>query len=101
MKLSEERSGLCWLCIGQESCMYCDMCVCVCARSVAKSWPTLWTVDLQAPLSLEFSRPESWIGLPFPPPGELLNPGITDTFPECLALAGSFFTTEPPGTPLL
>ena len=38
MKLSEERSGLCWLCIGQESCMYCDMCVCVCARSVAKSW---------------------------------------------------------------
>ena len=30
MKLSEERSGLCWLFIGQEPCMYCDMCVCVC-----------------------------------------------------------------------
>ena len=30
MKLSEERSGLCWFFIGQEPCMYCDVCVCVC-----------------------------------------------------------------------
>ena len=30
----------------------------------------------QAPLSVEFSRQEYWSGLPFPPPGDLPNPGI-------------------------
>ena len=35
-------------------------------------------------------------GLPFPSPGDLLNPGIE---PASLALAGGFFTTEPPGKP--
>ena len=37
--------------------------------------------------------------LPFPPPGDLLNPG---TEPESLAspaMAGGFFTTAPPGKP--
>ena len=29
----------------------------------------------QAPLSIEFSRQEYWSGLPFPSPGDLLNPG--------------------------
>ena len=29
----------------------------------------------QAPLSMEFSRQEYWSGLPFPPPGDLPNPG--------------------------
>ena len=29
---------------------------------------TLWTMAHQAPLSIEFSRKESWSGLPFPPP---------------------------------
>ena len=33
-------------------------------------------------------------GLPFPPPGDLPNRGIKPVSP---ALAGSFFTTEPPG----
>ena len=32
---------------------------------------TLWTIALQAPLSMEFSRQESWSGLPFPSPLEL------------------------------
>ena len=31
-----------------------------------------------------------------PPPGDLLNPGTEPAFP---ALAGGFFTTEPPGKP--
>ena len=35
-----------------------------------------WTVASQAPLSMEFSRQEYCSGLPFPPPGTLLNPGI-------------------------
>ena len=34
----------------------------------------------QAPLSLEFSRQEYWRGLPFPPPGDLPNPGTESTF---------------------
>ena len=38
---------------------------------VAKSCPTHaipWTVALQAPLSMGFSRQEYWSGLPFPSP---------------------------------
>ena len=55
---------------------------------------TLWTVTLQAPLSMEFSRQEYWSGLLFPPPRDLPNPGIK---PASSAMAGCFFTTEPPG----
>ena len=36
-------------------------------------------------------------GLPFSSPGDLLSPGIKPTSP---ALAGGFFTTEPPAKPL-
>ena len=32
---------------------------------------TPWTVALQAPLSMQFSRQEYWSGLPSPPPGDL------------------------------
>ena len=32
---------------------------------------TLWTVTLQAPLSMKFSRQEYWSGLPFPASGPL------------------------------
>ena len=55
-----------------------------------------WTVPLQAPLSMEFARQEDWSGLPFPSPGYLSDPGIEPTSP---ALAGEFFTIEPPGKP--
>ena len=34
------------------------------------------TVARQAPLSMGFSRRESWSGLPFPSPGDLPKPGI-------------------------
>ena len=37
---------------------------------------TLWTVACQTPLSMEFSRQESWSALPFTSPGALPNPGI-------------------------
>ena len=42
---------------------------------------TLWAVTLQAPLSMGFSRQEYWSGLPFPPPGNLLEPGIEPMSP--------------------
>ena len=42
---------------------------------------TPWTVALQAPQSMEFSRQEYWSGLPFPSPGDLPKPGIKPRSP--------------------
>ena len=42
------------------------------------------------------SKQGYWSGLPFPCPGDLPNPGFEPMSP---ALAGRFFTTEPPGKP--
>ena len=53
-----------------------------------------WTVARQVLLSMEFSRQEFWSGLPFPPPGDLSNPGLEHASPAFLALAGGFFTTN-------
>ena len=58
---------------------------------MSDSFATPWTVACQAPLFMGFPRQEYWGGLPFPPPGDLPNPGIKITSP---ALAGRFFTTE-------
>ena len=58
--------------------------------------PVPWTITCQVSLSLKFSRQEYWSGLPFPPPGDLPNPGIELAFPT---LAGKFFTTETRGIP--
>ena len=60
------------------------------------SFATPWTVDHQAPLSMRFPRQEHWSGLPFPSPRDLPDPGIEPATP---ALAGGFFTIEPPGKP--
>ena len=46
----------------------------------------LWTVALQALLSIGFSRQEYWSGLPCPPPGGLPHPGIEFESPEASAL---------------
>ena len=53
---------------------------------------TAWTVAHQAPLSMGFSRQEYWSELPFPPPGDLPNPGIELVSLVSPALAGGFFT---------
>ena len=37
---------------------------------------TPWILACQAPLSMGFSRQESWSRLPFPSPEDLPNPGI-------------------------
>ena len=65
------------------------MCVC----SVTQSRPIFATARLLCPWG--FSSQECWNGLPFPPPGDIPDPGIQPTPPS--ALAGGFFTTEPPG----
>ena len=72
---------------------------CVCVLSRIQPFATPWTVTLQAPLSMGFSQQEYWSGLPFPPPGDLPNPGIEPASPVSPTLAGEFFTTEPPGKP--
>ena len=44
-----------------------------------------------------FSGQEYWSGLPFPPPEDHLDPGIKPVSLVFPALAGGFFTSEPPG----
>ena len=62
--------------------------------SPVRLFVTLWTVALQAPLSMGFSRQEYWSGLPCPPPGDLPNPGIELLSLMSLALRDEFFTTS-------
>ena len=68
----------------------------VVVQSLSRVWlfATPWTVAHQAPLSMGFPRQDDWIGLACPSPGDLPDPGIKPSSP---ALAGRFFTTEPPG----
>ena len=61
---------------------------------MATSFAIPWTVARQAPPSMRFPGQEYWSGLPFPSPGDLPDPGTESSSP---ALAGGFFTTEPPG----
>ena len=42
---------------------------------------TPWTVALQTPLSMEFSRHKYWSGLPFPSPGNLSHSGVEAVSP--------------------
>ena len=57
-----------------------------------------WTVACWAPLSMGFSRQEYWSGLPFPPPGDLPDPGIKPGSP---VLQADSLSTKPPGKLLL
>ena len=54
------------------------------------------SVACQGPLSMGFSRPEYWSGLPFPSPGHLPNPGIKARSPT---LQADSLPPEPPGKP--
>jgi len=76
------------------------ICAVLClVASVMTDSATPWTVACQAPLAMGFSRQEYWSGLPFPPSGDLPNPGIE---PESLCLlhwqVGSLLLA-PPGKP--
>ena len=50
--------------------------VCVLSHLVVSDSATPWTAARQALLATGFFRQEYWSGLPFPPPGDLPNPGI-------------------------
>ena len=78
------------------------VCVCihVCSLSRVQLFATPWSVARQAPVSMGFPRQVCWSGLPFPPPGDLPNPGIEPMSLASPALADGlffFFTTAPPG----
>ena len=64
--------------------------VCMRAQLLSRIWlfETPWTVAHQASLSMGFSRQAYWNGLPFPPPGDLPDPGMN----PCHSLAA---TREP------
>jgi len=64
--------------------------------SCVQLFVTPWIVASQAPLSMGFFSQEYWSVLSFPPPGDLPNSGIKPSSPVSPALAGGFFTTEPP-----
>ena len=66
----------------------------MCLVTSVRLCETLWTVALQAPLSMGFSRQEYWSGLPFPSRGDLPDPGIEPRSLVSPALAGGFFTTS-------
>ena len=61
---------------------------------VSDSFATPWTVAWQVSLSMGFPRQKYWSDLPLHSLGDLPNSGIK---PSSAALAGKFFTTEPPG----
>ena len=60
---------------------------------------TPWISACQASLSMGFSRQEYWSGLPFPPPGDLSDPGIKPESPVSPALQVDSLPTEPSGKP--
>ena len=68
------------------------MTVCVLSQSVVSNSLQPMTVALQAPLSWGFSRQEYWSGLPCPPPGDILNPGIE---PRSSELQANSLPSEP------
>ena len=70
------------------ACVYVNHFICV------QLFVTLCSVAHPAPLSIGFSRQEYWSGLPWPPPGDLQDPGVKPsslTFPRNV---GRFFTTS-------
>ena len=62
------------------------VCVCVHSFNHVQLFATLWTVALQASLSIGFPRQEYWNGLPCLPPGDICDPGIEPLFPVSPAL---------------
>ena len=57
------------------------------------------TAAHQASLSMGFSMQEYWNGLPFPPPGDLPNPGIEPTYPVSSSLQADILLLTHLGSP--
>jgi len=68
-----------------------------CVLGHVQPFATPWTVAIQAPLSVEFCREEYWSREPFPPPGDLPDPGIKPVFPASPTLQADSLLPEPMG----
>ena len=68
-------------------CLVAQLCPTLCNRISPARLLCLWG----------FSRQEYWSGLPCPPPGDPLNPGIEPRYPT---LQADSLPSEPPGKPL-
>ena len=87
--------GLC----ASSRCMCVCVCVCLVECMCAQSCPTLFnSMDCspQSPLSMGLSRQEYWSGLPFPPPGDLPNPGVEPMSLTSPALQAGSLPLAPP-----
>ena len=89
-----------WISLRDCDFICCSACMHVRFCSHVWLFATLWTVDHQALLSMEFTKQEYLLGiyqtryeLPCHPPGDLPNPGIKRMYLMFPALAGQFFTT--------
>ena len=65
------------------------------SHTVMSDFVIPWTAACPAPLSMEFSRQESWSGLPFPSPGDLPDLGLEPRSPTLQADSSA----EPPRKP--
>jgi len=79
--------------------LLCQVRVCVHAKcmhnfSHVQFFATLWTLVLQASVSMGFSRQEYWSGLSCPCAGNLPNPGMEPISLTSPALEGRFFTAS-------
>ena len=68
----------------------------VCIYSFTQACLTVCNSMDQVPLSMEFFQARILEWFPLPPPGDLPNPGIKPKSSASPALAGGFFSTEPP-----
>ena len=71
----------------------------MCALCHIRLFAAPWTIAPKAPPSMKFSGQEYWSRLPFPTPGYLPNLASEPPSLSSPALAGGFFTTEPPRKP--
>ena len=74
---------------------------CMYVLSHVQLFSTLWTVALQASLSMGFSRQESWSGLPFPPSGDLPDSGIKPPSSVSPVFQQVLYSLSHRGSPLL
>ena len=92
-KLYKGRNGICFFHSIIDQWLILNACICACTFNHVWLFVTPWTVARQAPLSVGFSRQEYWSGMPFPPPGDIPDPGIEPEYPAFPSLEGMFFTS--------
>jgi len=77
------------------------LCVCTCAQSLQSCLSLCNPMDCsrQTPQSMGFSRREHWSGFPFPPPGDLPDPGIKPISPASPAQQADLLPMSHQGSP--